>query len=343
MESLEKVSSQTPLHCRQLQTYRHRFLLEYPWMDIPRTYFIPPSDIHHRISNLFPWNFRSPAQYFSTVVDYTSRNLSFGSNILNAFAGIGNILAKEQDAPLIYGLPERFLSQALLWESTTENQRRDEAPGIPSWSWAAWRGRARCDLNSRVEKLKVGTLVRFYFRDPINGLRRVETNDFWFFKAVRLEDFQDLPAVDNEHPEMRFMPISGGSETAWRKCPHNPWAISSHEPDRSIVEHALKYPGSLVISTTLATVTLRSQHVRTEDDMEYLDIVDQSGTSIGQTSRLHRTWIKKILDTGPSHGIIVFSAGILAEQSRYAQTHSILHILGDMRVPTTGEPLGTCM
>ncbi|KAF2495265.1 HET-domain-containing protein [Lophium mytilinum] len=284
-----------------------------------------------------PWNFHLPAQYFTTVVDYTSRDLSFGSDILNAFAGIGNIFAKEQGAPLIFGLPERFLSQALLWENSAESQKRDEAPGIPSWSWAAWKGRAIYDLNSRVEKLKVGTLVRFYFQDAQHGLRRVDADDAWFFKTVRLESMQDLPAVDNEYPEMRFMPAASDSETAWRKCPHNPWAISSRELDRSIAEQAAKYPGSLVFTTTLATVTLRPQHVGNEDDMEYVEILDQSGTSIGQTSRLHRAYIKDILDTSASHEIIVLSAGILAEQSRYAQTHSILHVSGNMMLPTAGD------
>lgn len=284
-----------------------------------------------------PWDFHSPAQYFSTVVDYTSRNLSFESDILNAFAGIGNIFAKEQGAPLIFGLPERFLPQALLWENSAESQRRDEAPGIPSWSWAAWKGRAEYEINTRVGKLQVGTLVRFYLQDPRHGLRRVEASEVWFFKDVRLEDMQDLPAVDNEYPEMRFMPAAGDSETAWRKCPHNPWAVSSRELDCSIVGRASKYPGSLVFSTTIATITLRSQHVGNEDEMEYVDIFDQSGTSIGRTSRLHRTYIKEILDSSASHEIIVLSAGILAEPSRYAQTHSILHVSGNMMLPTAGD------
>lgn len=52
--------------------------------------------------------------YCKWVEDYSSRQLSFGTDILNAFAGVGSSLGVAWNSKFLYGLPERYLSTCLL-------------------------------------------------------------------------------------------------------------------------------------------------------------------------------------------------------------------------------------
>ncbi|KAH7398323.1 hypothetical protein BKA66DRAFT_565939 [Pyrenochaeta sp. MPI-SDFR-AT-0127] len=105
-----------------------------------------------------PWNLHRFATYVTTVADYTSHNLTFGSDILNGSVGIGNCFVSATGKRLLYGLPERHFAQALLWEHDGEYRQRQNVPDIPSWSWAFWNRRSKYDTNSSVEKRNCGTL-----------------------------------------------------------------------------------------------------------------------------------------------------------------------------------------
>jgi len=265
-----------------------------------------------------PWDFGQLAQYLSTVADYMSRNLTFRSDILHAFTGIGNVFAKNLGTALINGLPELFLPQALLWETGGESIRRRETPEIPSWSWAAWLGPIKYDQNSYANK--IGTLIEFYFQCPQGGLRRVKTNCVWFFQAIRLDKFQDLPIVNEMYPEMRFMPSSELSNRMWRECPHRPWNVSAHPPDLGTVKRASQYPGSLVFATTIASVKLRTQELG--GDSLGLDILDPHNSVIGRLGGLHKQYVSEILANNSVNEIIVLAAGIRGESFRYALAHN---------------------
>lgn len=76
-------------------------------------------------------------EYAKAVEEYTHRQMSHQTNILNAFAGLGRIFSMALQSESCLGLPARNLDVALLWRPTQRLKRR---PGFPSWSWAGWVG-----------------------------------------------------------------------------------------------------------------------------------------------------------------------------------------------------------
>ncbi|KAH8889165.1 HET-domain-containing protein [Thozetella sp. PMI_491] len=105
---------------------------------------------------------RSPVfdQYAGLITKYTSRQLSFSSDILHAVTGLLAILdgsrlqtsSRDPGTGTIYGIPLEFLDLALLWQPAAAKDVRlrkrvlvgqDQKPledkkQLPSWSWAAW-------------------------------------------------------------------------------------------------------------------------------------------------------------------------------------------------------------
>lgn len=80
--------------------------------------------------------------YVTLVHQYTSRNLSFEIDRLNAFTGILEGLLKLLGGSSIGGLLERILDYCLLW--THISHKGTQLPPIvrnrhfPSWTWAGW-------------------------------------------------------------------------------------------------------------------------------------------------------------------------------------------------------------
>jgi hypothetical protein len=86
-------------------------------------------------------------RYFETyariLTDYTSRHLSYESDILHAFHGLGVEIGRlTKSKRLHFGLPSSSFDFALLWVNFGSGQRRKDTPRsrMPSWSWAAWSG-----------------------------------------------------------------------------------------------------------------------------------------------------------------------------------------------------------
>lgn len=79
------------------------------------------------------------SNYAQHVDEYTSRNLSLSSDILNAFVGIQNAMQFSMSSRFLYGLPLRYIDKCLLWTSPSPRRRR-ESIELPSWSWAGWDG-----------------------------------------------------------------------------------------------------------------------------------------------------------------------------------------------------------
>ncbi|KAF3002419.1 hypothetical protein E8E13_003513 [Curvularia kusanoi] len=74
--------------------------------------------------------------------NYTSRKLSFPSDVYNAFMGIANLLYEsDYSESFLYGLPRTDFGRALLWfawDGTKPTPRVDTPDLIcPSWSWAS--------------------------------------------------------------------------------------------------------------------------------------------------------------------------------------------------------------
>ncbi|TAQ87753.1 hypothetical protein B7494_g3928 [Chlorociboria aeruginascens] len=81
-------------------------------------------------------------EYGNLVKGFMERNLTFQSDIINAFSGLLGILNTTfEDCGYFYGLPEGILDICLLWMPTSPGSRRitpNDREKFPSWSWAGW-------------------------------------------------------------------------------------------------------------------------------------------------------------------------------------------------------------
>jgi Heterokaryon incompatibility protein (HET) len=88
-------------------------------------------------------------RYCKIISQYSSRALSFPSDIENAFLGIQDVLCHKLGWTSVAGLPTGVFDWALLWLPHGQLQRRewhihpDESTVIspPSWSWFGWLGK----------------------------------------------------------------------------------------------------------------------------------------------------------------------------------------------------------
>ena len=89
--------------------------------------------------------------YMMLVTLYSARDLTYGSDALNAFGGIATRLERSGLSPVYFGIPACIFAQALLWlpRQRFSNERikhQDLADDyFPSWSWAGMAGGVNYD------------------------------------------------------------------------------------------------------------------------------------------------------------------------------------------------------
>ncbi|PVH95302.1 HET-domain-containing protein, partial [Periconia macrospinosa] len=90
--------------------------------------------------------------YQRIVKSFTARELTFPSDVLDAFSGIALRMRPLFRSGFLYGLPQSELDYCLLWEPGGHIRRRcidagkeEPKPIFPSWSWAGWIGPVRYD------------------------------------------------------------------------------------------------------------------------------------------------------------------------------------------------------
>jgi hypothetical protein len=91
--------------------------------------------------------------YGRVLTDCTIRSLSFETDTLPAFQGLGGAVVRLNGARFHFGLPSNCFNLALLWINLGSGERRTTDPSFPtpSWTWAAWKGQSTyilCDLSS---------------------------------------------------------------------------------------------------------------------------------------------------------------------------------------------------
>lgn len=131
------------------------------------------------------FNMTNVLSYKSIIYEYTPRHLSFRSDILNAFAGIGGVLAQGYKTRILFGLPERYFHFALRWTMSPYKDLADweaeSAPSyVPSWSWASTRC-SKSYSSWNVPDLGLD-LIHFYYYDSEPSdlpqlLKRVDTKE----------------------------------------------------------------------------------------------------------------------------------------------------------------------
>lgn len=78
--------------------------------------------------------------YDTILAEYTSRQLSYKADTLNAIAGMARTLARFTDDSFWAGIPSKQIVFGLLWQPTGPSIRQLQ---WPSWSWAGWTGRGQ--------------------------------------------------------------------------------------------------------------------------------------------------------------------------------------------------------
>ena len=84
------------------------------------------------------------SDYVGSLYEYSSRQLTYDSDVLNAFTGILGILCERMsngrnpELDHAYGLPTYVFDWAILWQPNKSVHRK--ANGWPSWSWCGWSG-----------------------------------------------------------------------------------------------------------------------------------------------------------------------------------------------------------
>jgi hypothetical protein len=111
---------------------------------------------------------QSPMENFGkAVTQYNTRKITYTTDILDAFVGVGTVLAQEMNTSLLLGLPESEFIWGLLWLPVGSCTKRI-GTGLPTWTWLSWQ----CHVSF------LGTSfgecnVEIYHQDTAIGLRRV--------------------------------------------------------------------------------------------------------------------------------------------------------------------------
>jgi hypothetical protein len=107
------------------------------------------------------------SKYLNCMQAYSTRKLSFTSDALDAFSGIGKTIATELGSQLYFGLPIVFFDWAILWSASFDMVPCND---LPSWSWAAWPGKRLTPYRSPLEQLNPGPWIVWYYDDPDCGV-----------------------------------------------------------------------------------------------------------------------------------------------------------------------------
>ncbi|KAK6951992.1 hypothetical protein Daesc_006518 [Daldinia eschscholtzii] len=232
--------------------------------------------------------------YCEWVKDYMLRQLSYSTDIINAFTGVANIISKLLACPILYGLPERYLPQSLLWSCSGESGRRGEVPEIPSWSWATSLSPVNYDWigqNHHLSKdsLEIASLVYFYYQDPTCGLRKLETQEQWIHHEITVEEV----AGQTKLPVLTYkkLPTNWKSSRDWESCPHNSSQVFLRQAlDAEACRFAAMFPGALVFNTSLG-IDFRSRTNSEKDGNSQDASICHEGETVGRLNMMSFEWI----------------------------------------------------
>jgi len=301
---------------------------EYDDRRIKEEYEAVPTDVTVETGVNVTESFTSYAQL---VIPYSARQLSFRSDVLNAFMGVGNVLGTVLASEMIKGLPERYLGQALLWRGEGFRKGWDKSLGVPSWSWAGWEGgvdygfvpssgrdgkgaRSAMDSFSTWYSPEMGSLVTFWYTDE-GGVRRVEEGRWWFSSWDMWDDeFEQHQEQLRERLRERPEDVHGAMiNDAWDRCCHNPRECMRRvDISDEARKRAENVPGSLAFTTTCAMLQLRLVGDGKSDAVCFDmvdDSVDNPAMFVGQTMSMDREWADKTLDLKKKYRVAVVGAG----------------------------------
>ncbi|KZL65149.1 hypothetical protein CT0861_10358 [Colletotrichum tofieldiae] len=257
----------------------------------------------------FETSLRQSESYYGTyaemygwlVESYTRRVMTYRSDILNAFDGVLKVFGLLSNTTIIFGVPERFMLQAILWGYEGTEGLATEPLGLPTWTWAAWTGQVQF-YNHPLRFLRplsmfhFGSLVSLFYFDTINGIARLwplEEDRIWF-NSKPLEMGNQASILQQILGNTTSKSRSGKDPVGtWNNCVHGPSNCLEHvDIDDDTRRMAEEHPRCLVFNTTLAFLRLRALP---GDDIESLEpsairmgIYTEEALLIGETALMDR-------------------------------------------------------
>lgn len=135
--------------------------------------------------------------YEMALTRYTYREISYQSDILNAFEGVMVVLSEAMRTTFWQGIPEKILAQALCWQLKGDFIRRRNRPVgqnpskplFPSWTWAGWD--SHVDLNTYMVVKTYRTDVEWFIINSASVATRLDVHPKW----VSSQSQRPSPAV----------------------------------------------------------------------------------------------------------------------------------------------------
>jgi hypothetical protein len=123
--------------------------------------------------------------YPQLVQEYKRRLLSFDTDVLHAITGLLDAKEKRCSYRFHWGLPEQLFSESLSWidegaqRTLVEGRMSHSQPScpvepIPSWSWAAWKGKPNDFGWLCTQKQRIQSEVEFYRWDGSESWKVVD-------------------------------------------------------------------------------------------------------------------------------------------------------------------------
>lgn len=129
-------------------------------------------DLHGQGVKLFATSWPSLTTYADMVEQYNLRQLTYDSDVFNAFSGIMAQLCYGFPAGFYGGMTEFYFTICLLWQPGSGLRPRSvESSCAPSWSWLGWAGQLdlemwRCNTDAQLPHNRIETaispLVKFF-------------------------------------------------------------------------------------------------------------------------------------------------------------------------------------
>lgn len=183
------------------------------------------SEDHTSLSSVPDFRF-----YIELVCRYSNRNLTYDQDVLPAFSGVLEALARRSfRGGFVCGLPALFLDSALLWQPLLIARRRSESPvgtatkiapiaPLPSWSWAGWQCLVDPDsLKSGLDYMIGG--YEFYSQPTIPGRTPWRT-----CKLVYWYTFSDDGSVNRIHEPALLQSFKGGRKKLHHRSLPTEWS-----------------------------------------------------------------------------------------------------------------------
>ncbi|PVH95793.1 HET-domain-containing protein [Periconia macrospinosa] len=157
--------------------------------------------------------FKRPGETFSIfprqehlmdlIGEYSTRELSYEEDILNAFTGVMGALCKSWKGGFLSGLPLCIFDIMLLWRLYLGGKPRftsSSRTSLPSWSWVGWKGAvdvgriqyATYSHNLSVWEETVIPTVQWSYHNQPNG-KRVPITPSWYEYARKYCDTKAVP------------------------------------------------------------------------------------------------------------------------------------------------------